>query len=78
MDKPVIVFYEPFEIVLEINGKMLSYLNETQITENRLLEKYSIDYDSFLTNDIRDENGYPEILKSKSDIHKFILDYINN
>ena len=53
MDKPVIVFYSPFEIVLEINGKMLSYLNETQITENRLLEKYSIDYDSFLTNDIK-------------------------
>ena len=33
MNKPIIIFYEPFEIIVEENSKMISYLDE-------LLEKY--------------------------------------
>jgi len=55
----------------------MSYLDEPQITENQMLEKYNIDYDSFYKNDIRDEKGLPEIIKSKSDIHSILLNYIN-
>ena len=56
----------------------MSYLDESQITENQMLEKYNIDYDSFYKSDIRDEKGLPESISSKSDIHSFLLNYINN
>jgi hypothetical protein len=74
MNKPIITFYEPFEILIKQTEK---YLQETKMTENELLEKYDIDYDSFFSNNIRDEKGLPEILNSKHDIHIFLLDYIN-
>ena len=77
MNKPIIRFYEPFEIVVLVNNEIMSYLDEPQITENQILEKYNIDYDSFFTSDIRDEKGLPEIIKSKSDIHSILLNYIN-
>ena len=69
MNKPIIIFYEPFEII--------SYLDELKITESELLEKYDIDYKSFMTKDIRDKYGKPEKFESNDDIHKFLLDYIN-
>jgi len=77
MNKPIIRFYEPFEIVVLVNNEIMSYLDEPKITENQILEKYNIDYDSFFTSDIRDEKGLPEIIKSKSDIHSILLNYIN-
>ena len=77
MNKPIIIFYEPFEIIVEKNGEMISYLDELKITESELLEKYDIDYKSFFTKDIRDKNGCPEHFESNDDIHKFLLDYIN-
>lgn len=77
MNKPIIIFYEPFEIIVEKNGEMISYLDELKITESELLEKYDIDYKSFMTNNVRDKNGYPEHFESNDDIHKFLLDYIN-
>jgi len=78
MDKPIIRFYEPYEIVVLVNNEIMSYLDESQITENQMLEKYNIDYDSFYKSDIRDEKGLPESISSKSDIHSFLLNYINN
>lgn len=78
MNKPIIRFFEPFEIVVIVNNEIISYLDEPQITENQILEKYNIDYDSFYKSDIRDEKGLPEIIISKSDIHKILLNYINN
>ena len=54
------------------------YLQETNMTENELLTKYDIDYESFFHSNIRDKKGLPEILESKEDIHSFLLDYINN
>jgi len=42
-----------------------------------LLEKYDIDYNSFFRSNIRDENGYPENLVDKNDVHIFLLDWIN-
>jgi hypothetical protein len=54
------------------------YLQETIITEQNLLQKYNIDYDSFYNSNIRDEKGLPEILNSQQDVHNFLLDYINN
>jgi hypothetical protein len=75
MNKPIIVFYEPYEIMIKETNKMF---NETNMTESELLEKYDIDYDSFFHSNIRDEKGVPEILTSKNDIHMFLLDYINN
>lgn len=77
MDKPIIRFYEPFEIIVLANNVIMSYLDESQITENQMLEKYNIDYDSFYKSDIRDEKGLPEIIKSKSDIYRILLNYIN-
>jgi hypothetical protein len=77
MNKPIIIFYEPFEIIIKKNGKMISYLDEIKITESELLEKYDIDYKSFFTKDVRDKNGLPEKIESNIDIHKFLLDYIN-
>ena len=77
MVKPIIRFYEPFEIIVLTNNEIMSYLDESQITENQMLEKYNIDYDSFYKSDIRDEKGLPEIIKSKSDIHSILLNYIN-
>jgi hypothetical protein len=77
MNKPIIRFYEPFEIVVLVNNEIRSYLDEPQITENQILEKYNIDYDSFYKSDIRNEKGLPENIKSKSDIHKILLNYIN-
>ncbi len=78
MNKPIISFYEPFEIVVLVNNEIISYLDEPQITENQILEKYNIDYDSFYKSDVRDEKGLPEIIKSKGDIHRILLNYINN
>jgi hypothetical protein len=78
MNKPIISFYEPFEIVVLENNEIISYLDEPQITENQILEKYNIDYDSFYKSDVRDEKGLPEIIKSKGDIHRILLNYINN
>ena len=78
MVKPIIRFYEPYEIVVLVNNEIMSYLDEPQITENQMLEKYNIDYDSFYKSDIRDEKGLPEIISSKSDIHRILLNYINN
>jgi hypothetical protein len=77
MNKPIIIFYEPFEIIVKENDEIISYLDEIKITERQLLEKYDIDYKSFMTNDIPNENGLPEKFKSNDDIHKFLLDYIN-
>ncbi len=74
-EKPIIIFYEPFEIMIK---ETTTYLKEINMTESELLVKYDIDYDSFLDSNIRDEKGLPEILKSKKDIHFFLLDYINN
>jgi len=34
MDKPIIRFYEPYEIVVLVNNEIMSYLDESQITEN--------------------------------------------
>ncbi len=73
--KPTIIFYEPSEIMIT---ETTTYLQETKITKSELLEKYDIDYDSFLYCNIRDEKGLPEILKSQDDIHEFILKYISN
>ena len=78
MVKPIIRFYEPYEIVVIVNNEIISYLDEPQITENQILEKYNIDYDSFYKSDIRDEIGLSKIIKSKNDIHKILLNYINN
>ena len=78
MNKQIIRFYEPFEIIVLENNEIMSYLDEPQITENQMLEKYNIDYDSFYKSDIRDEKGLPEIIKSKSDIHEILINYINN
>ncbi len=76
MNKSMITFYEPFEFIVKYNGQIVSYLDDSQMTESELLEKYAIDYNSFLTKDIRDENGLPRRLKSVLDIHSLILDYI--
>ena len=46
------------------------------MTENELLEKYAVYYNSFLSKDIRNENGLPIRLESILDIHALILDYI--
>jgi len=73
--KPIIIFYEPFEIMIKNATK---YLEETKMTLNELLAKYDIDYESFFNSNIRDNKGYLEILSSKEDIHNFLLDYINN
>jgi hypothetical protein len=77
MVKQIIRFYEPYEIIVLANNEIMSYLDELQITENQMLEKYNIDYDSFYKSDIRDEKGLPEIIKLKSDIHVILLNYIN-
>lgn len=76
MNKSTITFYEPFEFIVKYNGQIVSYLDDSQMTESELLEKYAVDYNSFLTKDIRDENGLPRRLKSALDIHSLILDYI--
>jgi len=80
MNKNIITFAEPFEILIEKrdNNESFTYLKETKITLNELLIKYDIDYDSFYNGNIRDEKGLPEILKCKHDVHIFLLDYINN
>ena len=77
MNKPIIIFYEPFEIIVKENDEIISYLDEIKITERQLLEKYDIDYKSFMTNNVRDKYGLPEKFESNDDIHKFLLDYIN-
>ena len=48
-----------------------------KLQKNQMLEKYNIDYDSFYKGDIRDEKGLQEIIKSKSDIHIILLNYLN-
>jgi len=77
MNKSIIIFCEPFEILIEKNKKT-TYLHETKMTESELLLKYDIDYGSFFRSNIRDEKGIPEMLLSKKDIILFILDYINH
>jgi hypothetical protein len=77
MNKPIIIFNEPFEIIIKENDEIISYLDELKMTEIELLEKYDIDYKSFFTKDIRDKYGKPEKFESNDDIHKFLLDYIN-
>jgi hypothetical protein len=77
MNKPIIIFYEPFEIIVKENDEIISYLDELKITEKELLEKYDIDYKSFFTKDISDKYGKPEKFESNDDIHNFLLDYIN-
>lgn len=76
MSKSTITFYEPFEIIVKCDGQIISYLDDSQMTESELLEKYAIDYNSFLTKDIRDDNGLSRCLESTIDIHALILDYI--
>jgi len=76
MSKSTITFYEPFEIIVECDGQIVSYLDDSQMTESELLEKYAVDYNSFFTKDIRDENGLPMRLESTAHIHTLILDYI--
>ena len=73
MNKPTIIFYEPYEIMIKETDK---YLQEIKITESELLTKYDIDYNSFFQSNIRDENGYPEELKNRDDVHIFLLKYI--
>ena len=73
--KLIIIFYEPFEIMIKDTTK---YLQETKMTQNELLANYDIDYESFFDSNIRDVEGYPKLLQSKEDIHIFLLDYINN
>jgi len=75
MNKPTITFYEPYEMILEKNGE-ISYLDELIITENELVEKYNINYESFLTKDTRDAKGIPIKFTSLSKIHSFILNYL--
>lgn len=72
--KPTIVFYEPYEIMIKETTK---YLQETNLTESELLAKYDIDYNSFFSSYVRDENGYPENFENKNDVHIFLLKYIN-
>ena len=76
MNKPIITFYEPFEFIVKCDGQIVSYLDDSQMTENELLEKYAVYYNSFLSKDIRNENGLPIRLESILDIHALILDYI--
>lgn len=56
----------------------MTYLKEKNMSQSQMLEKYNIDYDSFIKNNIRDEEGYPENLQTKRDVEIFLLDYINN
>ena len=71
MNKPTITFYEPFEIIVKQDGQIISYLDDSKMTESELLEKYSIDYNSFI------ENGLPKHFEPNCDIHAILLDYIN-
>ena len=73
--KPTIVFYEPHEIMIK---ETTTYLRETNLTESELFAKYDIDYNSFFSSNIRDENGYPEKFENKNDVHIFLLNYIKN
>lgn len=73
--KPIIIFYEPFEIMIK---DTTIYLLENKMTERELLEKYDIDYDSFYNSNIRDNKGISEVLKNKNDVHLFLLSYIND
>lgn len=76
MNKSTITFYEPFEFIVKCDGQIVSYLDDSQMTESELLEKYDVDYNSFITKDIRDENGLQRRLESTTHIHALILDYI--
>ena len=76
-NKPKIVFYFPFEIMLVENSK-IAHLQKTKMSENKLLREYHIDYDSFYKNKICDKKGDVIILKSTQDVHIFLLDYMNN
>jgi hypothetical protein len=80
MNKPIIVFYEPFEIMAKENGKetyLHRYLGQQKLTLKELLDTFDIDYISFYTSNIRDEKCYPIQLSSKDGIHNFLLKYIN-
>jgi UDP-glucose 4-epimerase len=77
MNKPTITFYEPYEMIVEKNGEIVSYLDDVIQSENELLEKYNINYKSFYTKDIRDEKGMPTNFQSNNNIHAFILAYIH-
>ncbi len=78
MTKPTITFYEPLEMVVEKNGKIVSYLDDIIHSEKELLEKYNINYESFYTKDIRDEKGVAIKFQSSNThhIHDFILEYL--
>ena len=76
-NKPKIVFYFPFEIMLVENSK-IAHLEQTKITENELLQKYDIDYNSFYKNDINNKHLGVIKLKSVNEVNTFILDYMNN
>jgi len=74
--KPKIVFYFPFEIMLIENSK-IAYLQKTNITENKLLSNYDIDYDSFYKNKIYNKYLGEISLKSTHEVHNFLLNYMN-
>jgi hypothetical protein len=75
-NKPKIVFYFPFEIMLVENSK-IAHLEQTNITENELLQKYDIDYNSFYKNDIYNKYFGVIKLKSANEVHTFLLNYMN-
>ena len=74
--KPKIVFYFPFEIMVVENSK-IAYLQQTKTTENELLQKYDIDYDSFYKNKIYNKYLGEISLKSTHEVHNFLLNYMN-
>ena len=76
-NKPKIVFYFPFEIMLVENSK-IAHLEQTKITENEILQKYDIDYNSFYKNDINNKHLGVIKLKSVDEVNAFLLDYMNN
>jgi hypothetical protein len=74
--KPKIVFYFPFEIMVVENSK-IACLQQTNITENELLQKYDIDYDSFYKNKIYNKYLGEISLKSTHEVHNFLLNYMH-
>ncbi len=80
MTKPIIVFYEPYEILVKEDGKKEEYLHQKiiqKVTIDELLKTFDIDYPSFFNSNIRDEKGIPENLTSEEDVNNLILNYLN-
>jgi len=78
--KPIIVFYEPGEVMVNIDDKdtyLHRYEKNNKITLDKLLDKYDIDYDSFYRSYHYDENEQ-KILDTEKDVQEYIIDYINN